>query len=127
MKKEVLIAKLADPAKDKMASNRTNEPSEPESPDLRTTTEKILDAVCPWRRFDYPKQLADKTDKAKFNCVKINNLLRQATSFAQSNVTWPKDNYNPDTKLSFRARITVPEFILNISRNTILINIIYES
>merc|ERR1712130_471543 len=101
LKKEVLVAKLADPAKDTMASNR-NEPSEPEAPDLRTTTEKILDAVCPWRRFDYPKQLADKTDKAKFNCVKINNLLRQATSFAQSNVTWPKDSYNTDTKLSFR-------------------------
>lgn len=39
--------------------------------------------------------------KAKSNCVKITNLLRSATSFRGSQVGWPRENYDSETKLIF--------------------------
>ena len=39
--------------------------------------------------------------KAKSNCVKITNLLRSATSFRGSQVDWPRENYDSETKLIF--------------------------
>ena len=40
--------------------------------------------------------------KAKFNCGKISNLLKQATSFTNSAVKWPSENYDSKSKLCFR-------------------------
>ena len=61
LKKEILTAKIAQPAKDNMVQRERNE--EPEKPDLRSTEEKLLDAVAPWRKISYPKQVQDKTLK----------------------------------------------------------------
>lgn len=109
LKKETLVAKRALPAQDKMVDRedrrgKKNAAEEEKKPDLRTTTEKLLDAVAPWRKIDYEKQVRDKRDKAKSNCVKITSQIRQAVTFTGSAVKWPREKYNSRNKLSFRKR-----------------------
>ena len=71
MKKEILVAKSAAAAVDKMVE-RMDEKQDDAPPDNRTTIEKLLDQVAPWRMIPYEKQVLDKTDKVWFlSCWKI--------------------------------------------------------
>ena len=66
LKKEILIAKPAAAAVDKMVEREEKDDDGP--PDTRTTSEKLLDQVAPWRMIPYEKQVSDKSDKVcRFN------------------------------------------------------------